>query len=70
MSVGDAGTVWREGFLRFDARVARELPGGFEVVVGADNVLDERIPDWPGFAGRHLYTALSWRAAGARTETR
>lgn len=56
-----AGTEWRDGFLRFDLRLAQELPGGFDLSVGLDNVLDERPADWPGFTGRRFYTGLSWR---------
>jgi hypothetical protein len=29
-----------------------------------DNLLDERLEEWPGFTGRHLYTSVAWRAAG------
>lgn len=54
-------TEWRERFLRFDARVAQELPGGFDLTLGLDNIFDERPADWPGFTGRHFYTGLSWR---------
>jgi outer membrane receptor for ferrienterochelin and colicins len=68
MRLSEAGTEWREPFTRFDARVARELPGGFEVVVGVDNGFDRQVEDWPGFTGRHLYTTVSWRAAGAGGE--
>jgi len=54
----------RPAFLRFDARAAWRLPAGVELTAGVDNVLDEQIPDWPGLTGRHLYTAVSWRAVG------
>jgi outer membrane receptor for ferrienterochelin and colicins len=61
------GTDWRAGFLRFDARLARRVWGGFEVAAGVDNLLDRQPDAWPGFAGRHVYTTLSWRpAADAR----
>lgn len=60
----DAGTEWREAFLRFDARASWRLPGGLELTAGVDNLLDEQIDDWPGFTGRHVYTTVSWRAVG------
>ncbi|MGH7504579.1 MAG: TonB-dependent receptor, partial [Longimicrobiales bacterium] len=65
-----SGTEWREGFLRFDARVAQEVWGGFELAVGVDNLFDVRLAEWPGFTGRHLYTAVSWRASGDARATR
>jgi len=66
MSRSEEGvTSWREAYLRFDARVAHELPGGLELVAGVDNLLDEQSPEWPGFAGRHIYTGLSWRMSGS-----
>ena len=55
-----AVTSWREAFTRVDARVARALPGELEIVVGADNLFDQRPAEWAGFTGRHLYTSLSW----------
>jgi len=60
----EAGTEWREAFLRFDARASWRLPGGLELNAGVDNLLDEQIDDWPGFTGRHVYTTVSWRAVG------
>jgi outer membrane receptor for ferrienterochelin and colicins len=57
-------TDYRPDFLRFDARAAWRLPGGLELVLGVDNLLDERLEEWPGFTGRHLYTSVAWRAAG------
>ncbi|HEX7120304.1 MAG TPA: TonB-dependent receptor [Longimicrobiales bacterium] len=66
----ESGTEWRAGFLRFDARVARAIAGGFEVVAGVDNLLDERSDEWPGFTGRHIYLGLSWRASGERGDER
>ena len=68
MSRTESGTEWREPFARFDLRVARELPAGLELVAGMDNVLDQQMNDWPGFTGRHIYTSLSWRAAGAGSD--
>ena len=53
-------TSWRDPFGRIDVRVAHRLPGGFELVGGADNLFDEQPSEWAGFTGRHLYTALSW----------
>lgn len=66
----DTGTDDRDAFLRFDTRIAVALPAGLEVVAGVDNVLDARPDDWPGFTGRHLYTGLSWRAAGSTSDNR
>lgn len=70
MSRTESGTAWREPFTRFDLRAAQELPGGFELVAGVDNVFDRRVDEWPGFTGRHLYTTVSWRAAGNASEPR
>ncbi|HEX6058166.1 MAG TPA: TonB-dependent receptor [Gemmatimonadaceae bacterium] len=53
-------TGWRETYARLDARLARALPGGLELVVGADNLFDRRPARWAGFTGRHVYTSLSW----------
>ena len=55
------GTIDREGFLRFDLRLARSLPHGLELRLGTDNLLDARPSGWPGYAGRHLYVGLDWR---------
>ncbi|HEX6940248.1 MAG TPA: TonB-dependent receptor [Longimicrobiales bacterium] len=60
----ESATEWRDGFLRFDAGVARAIPGGFELVAGVDNLFDEYAAEWPGFTGRHIYVGLSWRASG------
>lgn len=53
-------TSWRGAFTRVDSRAARELPGGTELVLGADNLFNARPAEWAGFTGRHLYTALTW----------
>jgi len=53
-------TGWRDAFLRADLRLAQPLPGGAELVLGADNLFDARPAQWAGFTGRHLYTGLSW----------
>ena len=53
-------TDWRESFARLDARLARPLPGGLELVVGADNLFDSRPARWAGYSGRHVYTSISW----------
>ena len=50
----------REAFMRVDARVARTVGGGLELVVGADNLFDQQPAEWAGFTGRHVYTSLSW----------
>jgi outer membrane receptor for ferrienterochelin and colicins len=56
----DAVTSWRDAYGRVDVRLAHRLPGGFELVGGADNLFDQQPAEWAGFTGRHLYTALSW----------
>ena len=53
-------TGWRDPYARLDARLAREIPGGLELVIGADNVFDARPAQWAGYTGRHIYTSLSW----------
>jgi outer membrane receptor protein involved in Fe transport len=53
-------TSTREAFMRVDARVARTVGGGLELVVGADNLFDHQPAEWAGFTGRHVYTSLSW----------
>ena len=60
---GGAVSAERASFLRFDARLARRLPQGLELVVGVDNLLDRRPAFWEGAVARQLYTALSWSAA-------
>lgn len=63
----EGGLVERAGFFRADVRVARTLPHGLTVSAGADNLLDARPDEWPGYAGRHLYLALGWESLrGAR----
>ncbi|MEW5926049.1 MAG: TonB-dependent receptor [Gemmatimonadota bacterium] len=57
----EAGVVERDGFLRFDARIAQALPRGIELSLGARNLFDARPEEWPGFTGRHLYLGLGWR---------
>ena len=56
-----AETSWRDAFMRVDARVARRMWGGFELVAGTDNLFDKQPAQWAAFTGRHLYTALSWK---------
>lgn len=53
-------TSWRDPFARVDARLARTLRGGAELVLGADNLFDQRPAEWAGFTGRHVYTTLTW----------
>ncbi len=60
----EEGIVSRESYLRLDARVARRLPGGFELAIGGRNLLDSAPDGWSGFNDRHLYVGLTW-AAGA-----
>lgn len=61
----DVGVVERDSFLRFDLRLARALPGGLELALGARNLFDTQPDEWPGFTGRHLYLGIGWRTAGA-----
>lgn len=59
----DAGTIsaYRDAFTRLDVRIARPLPSlGLELVLGADNLFDQRPAEWAGFTGRHVYTTLSY----------
>ena len=53
-------TSWRDAFARADLRIAQRIPGGLQLAIGADNVFDQRPAEWAGFAGRHLYTTLTW----------
>jgi outer membrane receptor for ferrienterochelin and colicins len=53
-------TSWRNAFTRADVRIAHRIPGGLQLAVGADNIFDQRPAEWAGFAGRHLYTTLTW----------
>jgi outer membrane receptor for ferrienterochelin and colicins len=53
-------TSTREAFMRVDARVARTIGSGLDLVVGADNLFDHQPAEWAGFTGRHVYTSLSW----------
>jgi outer membrane receptor for ferrienterochelin and colicins len=65
-AVDGAITSERDAFLRLDARLARRLPQGLELVVGVDNLFDRRPAQWEGATARQLYTALSWTVAGGR----
>jgi len=60
------GTVReRDPFLRVDMRLTAKLPWSLELGVGADNLLDENPgPEWPGYAGRRFYGAISWKPHG------
>lgn len=62
MAADDAtgALAWRDRFARTDVRVARRVPGGLELVVGADNLFDVQPERWAGFAGRHVYTSFTW----------
>ncbi|HEX7090996.1 MAG TPA: TonB-dependent receptor [Longimicrobiales bacterium] len=62
----DGAVLERDGFLRFDVRLAQELPGGIELAAGVDNVLDARPERWPGFAERQFHLSLAWRSDAAR----
>jgi outer membrane receptor for ferrienterochelin and colicins len=49
-------------FTRVDVRAARTLRGGVDLSLGIDNALDQRMGNgWPGFTGRQLYAAMTWR---------
>ncbi len=50
----------RDPFLRLDARVARRLPAGLELAVGADNLFDARPEAWADAVGRQWYVGLTW----------
>lgn len=56
----------REGFLRLDARISRELPGALELSAGVDNLLDARPRNWPGSAERAFHVALTFARGGTR----
>jgi outer membrane receptor for ferrienterochelin and colicins len=56
-------TGWRDAYLRTDVHVARSVGAnarGVELVVGADNLFDQRPAQWAGYTGRRVYTSLSW----------
>jgi outer membrane receptor protein involved in Fe transport len=61
-------TQWRDGWLRFDARIAQRLPGNVELTLGVDNLLDRSVDEWPGFTGRHIYAGVSWNGSADFTE--
>ncbi len=65
----DGAALERGGFLRFDLRLARGLPGGLELSLGARNLLDAHPELWPGYAGRHLYLGIGWQASGRPVPT-
>ena len=52
----------RSAFQRIDAFAARSLPGGMEVRVGIDNLLDAQPADFPGFMGRQFHITFEWAA--------
>lgn len=54
-------TAERDAFLRTDVRLSHALPGGLELVLGADNLFDQRPAHWAGDVARQVYGALSWR---------
>lgn len=55
----------RDGYLRLDVRLARTLPRGVELSLGADNLFGSRPDGWPGYTGRQLYLGVGWTVAGA-----
>lgn len=54
------GLVYRDGYLRVDARLGLTLPIGLDATIGARNLFDVQPELWPGFTGRHLYISLGW----------
>jgi outer membrane receptor for ferrienterochelin and colicins len=62
----DSADIHRNAFTRFDARVARELPRGFELSAGIDNILDAQPDAWPGFVRRQFHIGVGWRAGNAQ----
>ncbi len=65
MQRDEAGAITstRDAFLRFDARIAQPIPGGLELILGADNLFDQQPAQWAGATGRQLYTGLAWNFA-------
>jgi outer membrane receptor for ferrienterochelin and colicins len=53
-------TSERDAFLRIDARIARPLPWGLELSLGADNLFDQRPDAWADAVGREWYLGLTW----------
>ncbi|HEX6639755.1 MAG TPA: TonB-dependent receptor, partial [Thermoanaerobaculia bacterium] len=68
MTRDDAGTRYRDAWMRFDARVAQRVAGGLELMLGVDNLLDTTADLWPGFTGRHIYAGVSWNGSADFTE--
>lgn len=62
MERDEAGAITseRDAFLRIDARVARRLPWGLELSLGADNIFDRRPDAWADAVGREWYLGLTW----------
>jgi outer membrane receptor for ferrienterochelin and colicins len=62
----DTATVTRNAFTRLDARVAHQLPRGFELSVGVDNVANTQPQSWPGFVQRQFHAGVGWRRSDSR----
>jgi outer membrane receptor for ferrienterochelin and colicins len=62
MERDDTGAITseREGFFRLDARLARRLPAGLELSLGADNLFNRRPDEWADAVGRQWYVGLTW----------
>jgi outer membrane receptor for ferrienterochelin and colicins len=62
MERDDSGAISseRDGFFRLDARLARRLPAGLELSLGADNLFDSRPAAWADAVGRQWYVGLTW----------
>ena len=56
--------LYRDPFVRLDARVARTLYRDLDLSVGVGNAFDAAPDDWPGFTGRHVHVGLTWGVAG------
>ena len=53
---------WRDRYVRLDTRIAQEVRSRFELVVAAENLLDQRLgEDWPGFTGRLISVTVRWK---------
>jgi outer membrane receptor for ferrienterochelin and colicins len=59
------GTISRTrgAYTRLDARVTHQLMRTVSLAIGAENLLDARNLDWPGYTGRRLSAAAAWSPA-------
>ena len=56
----DRPLVERAALTRVHVRMSQELPRGFALSAGVDNVLDAVVEEYPGFLGRQLHLGVSW----------